>query len=156
MPVWQWVWPGSRTPRPLGWSHLNELAMLMDEASCGTRVSGAPVPWTVRVNCVFLNGRNFGSGRLSSIHELCGTFTKGGASGEVSGAMTTDGDPGGTLDSHTNGMSEGQILSMEVRPETRPSATSSASFSNFPEPRKTTDDSTSTLTARSPVPNLNS
>jgi len=112
--------------------------MLMDEASCGTRVSGAPVPWTVRVNCVFLNGRNFGSGRLSSIHELCGTFTKGGASGEVSGAMTTDGDPGGTLDSHTNGMSEGQILSMEVRPETRPSATSSASFSNFPEPRKTT------------------
>ena len=92
----------------------------------------------VRVNCVFLNGRNFGSGRLSSIHELCGTYTKGGASGEVSGAMTTDGDPGGTLDSHTNGMSEGQILSMEVRPETRPSATSSASFSNFPEPRKTT------------------
>lgn len=91
----------------------------MDEASCGTRVSGAPVPWTVRVNCVFLNGRNFGSGRLSSIHELCGTFTKGGASGEVSGAMTTDGDPGGTLDSHTNGMSEGQILSMEVRPQTR-------------------------------------
>ena len=70
--------------------------------------------------------------------------------------MTTDGDPGGTLDSHTNGMSEGQILSMEVRPQTRALGNLLGILLQFSRAALDDEDSTSSLTARSPAPNLNS
>ena len=77
------------------------------------------------------NGKTFGhpiSFELSRYPgKFCGFDAQRVAAGEMEGAMTTDGDPRGLPNGNVEGISEGQILSMEVRPATRPSATSTAS-----------------------------
>ena len=102
------------------------------------------------------NGKTFGHPISFELQQqipekFCGFDAQRVAAGEMEGAMTTDGDPRGLPNDNVEGISEGQILSMEVRPATRPSATSTPIF---PTQRQTIFDNAPTLPSHRLTPTL--